>query len=1396
MSSNRFACARAILLFGLILAEAPAFADTTRVSGTIVNQTWTPVGNPYCVTGDIFVAGLTIEPGVRVIFMSNYIFEVGGVLTAIGTQQDSIVFTKADTSAGWRGIFFNFSGVGCELAYCVIEKSTNRGIHIDHASPLIRNCLITGNSMSVSGVDAGLGGGLYGVGDITLDDCVITNNSSTVYLSASWYASLLGGGGGIYVNGTLALNRCTIRNNRANALLNSYVGVPVCMGGGVCVDGKAIVSNCIIDSNRAYARDDQFTYNIYSRGGGVYVQGTLFLLNSIISNNTIDASSGHPNSGLVRKGGGVYTSASDSLSIINSTLVSNSPEGIFNDNGVVSIKNSILFFNAANQIVGVDSAAYCDVQNGYGGTGNINQNPVFESMLVPQIVPGSPCVDAGDPDSIYNDVCFPPSLGTARNDIGAHGGPGACGQGSPAAPLLVSPSKGSINNETSVTLIWRPSVAAENYGLQVATDSVFRSVVIDRDFIVTTSDSIGPLQHVTKYYWRVNATNIAGTSNWSQVWDFTTIGIISIQVMVQTNPIGDTITVDGVRSQSPQIFTWLSASSHTIGTDSIQVKGEGTRHVWNRWSDGGARLHAVRPTKDTAFTAIFTVQYYLTMNAGTGGTVTPSSSWNDSGKAVTITATPSSGNSFDGWVGTGTGSYTGTNNPASVTMQGPITESARFIGNTIQVSVGTSPAGLSFRVDGADYTSAQTLSFVRGSSHTISIVTNLQSGGTGIQYLWSSWSDGGAISHTVSPTSDTTFTANFGAQYYLTMNAGAGGTVSPASNWQNSGDSVTIVATAEGGYTFSGWIGSGTGSYTGPNNPAVVTMKAPITETASFILNPVRVTIRTNPAGDSIAVDGVKFQSPQTLTWSSGTSHTIGTDNVQVVGVGTRHLWKSWSDGGTISHTVTPTSDTTFTANFTLQYYLTTSAGAGGTVTPSSNWLNSDSTVTITAIPSSGNSFDGWWGTGTGSYTGTNNPASVTMQGPITEAAAFVDRTPPEFAGLQNSMCEMSRVRLVWSAATDPSVPIKYYVYKATSSGGQDYNHPDTTTTDTTVVLATLTRFQTYYFVVRAEDAVGNWDTNRVERSWFAPPVGDFTCDNRVDGQDLAVFARAWREEDPAVGDIGPADSIPPYLKPRPDGRIDFEDLVVFGLMWNWSLDYSAALQSGSYATGDHVEREAEVSLVEPTVLSVGERKTYSLVLGGIKDIQTASIRFEYDGRRIRIDSLSVNADSRTIVLKRVDNGRGYALVDVAGLDGTMDTQLLTKGFVEVSVTALAPIQEEPITVVTHTYSSKAELTSETVKQIRFNSTSTILRAFSLLQNYPNPFNPSTTIGFSIPVSSHVTLTIVDLLGRQVETPIDENREAGEYKVQWNAANLSSGLYFYRLKAGGYTDTKKLILLR
>ena len=86
--------------------------------------------------------------------------------------------------------------------------------------------------------------------------------------------------------------------------------------------------------------------------------------------------------------------------------------------------------------------------------------------------------------------------------------------------------------------------------------------------------------------------------------------------------------------------------------------------------------------------------------------------------------------------------------------------------------------------------------------------------------------------------------------------------------------------------------------------------------------------------------------------------------------------------------------------------------------------------------------------------------------------------------------------------------------------------------------------------------------------------------------------------------------------------------------------------------------------------------------------------------------------------------------------------------------------------------------------------------AFSLRQNYPNPFNPSTTIEFDIPHNSFVTIDIFNLLGQKVVTVLAENLKAGTHKIPWNAQNLSSGVYFYKLNAGSFTDTKKLLLLK
>lgn len=84
----------------------------------------------------------------------------------------------------------------------------------------------------------------------------------------------------------------------------------------------------------------------------------------------------------------------------------------------------------------------------------------------------------------------------------------------------------------------------------------------------------------------------------------------------------------------------------------------------------------------------------------------------------------------------------------------------------------------------------------------------------------------------------------------------------------------------------------------------------------------------------------------------------------------------------------------------------------------------------------------------------------------------------------------------------------------------------------------------------------------------------------------------------------------------------------------------------------------------------------------------------------------------------------------------------------------------------------------------------------TLEQNYPNPFNPATTISFNLPAKSFVSLKVFDALGREVSVLLGEELSPGTHSRQWNAVNAPSGLYFYRLQAGGYVETKKMVLLR
>jgi hypothetical protein len=229
-------------------------------------------------------------------------------------------------------------------------------------------------------------------------------------------------------------------------------------------------------------------------------------------------------------------------------------------------------------------------------------------------------------------------------------------------------------------------------------------------------------------------------------------------------------------------------------------------------------------------------QYYLTMqtNPSGAGSATPGSGWQNAGSKVSIKATAKTGYKFLNWTGSGAGSYNGTKNPATITMNAPITETGNF---EVLITITSTPTGSGYVfVDSKAVKTPETFSWVVGSTHNITAVT-AASCGTGCQYVFTVWSDGGARSHTITtPGSPTTYKATFQKQYMLTMkvNPSGGGTVSPTGGWYNAGQKITLTATPSDGYTFKSWKGTGTGSYTGSNPSPTITVNSAITETANF----------------------------------------------------------------------------------------------------------------------------------------------------------------------------------------------------------------------------------------------------------------------------------------------------------------------------------------------------------------------------------------------------------------------------------------------------------------------------------------------------------------------------------------------------------------------------------
>jgi hypothetical protein len=427
--------------------------------------------------------------------------------------------------------------------------------------------------------------------------------------------------------------------------------------------------------------------------------------------------------------------------------------------------------------------------------------------------------------------------------------------------------------------------------------------------------------------------------------------------------------------------------------------------------------------------------YRVDVVAGLGGTVSGGGNhWLASGTADSFVAAASTNYAFAGWTGTGSGSYTGTNPAANITANGSITETASFYPlPSARFNVTFQESGI---VSGAWWT--VTLNGVGYSSNSTSLtVSDLLSCGAGTlgQYhetVGVAYDNATGTTRYYTLDAPAEFCTNGGlvqsltflSEYQVAVSATAGGsahvadgnTVSNSSLWANITDTVLLTATPSVGYTFGGWNGTGPGSYNGSSTTPTVSPGGAVTEFATFV--PVHPT--PHPKYNETFEASVAF--PAGTAWSvtiNGTSYAAIGSTVIVKdltpGQYTATVTTATStDGLTKWAPVSPAVSVAVTGNGITpvpfakpSFWVSIGSSTGGTTSPPSGWFAAGTAVTLNASANLGEMFVNWTGTGSGSYSGNESTAPVTVNAPLTEVATFA---PVPIA--------VTAVTSVWSAGT------------------------------------------------------------------------------------------------------------------------------------------------------------------------------------------------------------------------------------------------------------------------------------------------------------------------------------------------------------------------------------------
>ncbi|MCK9426302.1 MAG: T9SS type A sorting domain-containing protein [Ignavibacteriaceae bacterium] len=409
-----------------------------------------------------------------------------------------------------------------------------------------------------------------------------------------------------------------------------------------------------------------------------------------------------------------------------------------------------------------------------------------------------------------------------------------------------------------------------------------------------------------------------------------------------------------------------------------------------------------------------------------------------------------------------------------------------------------------------------------------------------------------------------------------------------------------------------------------------------------------------------------------------------------------------------------------------------------------------------------------------------------------------VDNVPPKFDVTKISEIQApfslgwGKAMLFWSAATDSNSSIKYTVAYSTD---EIYEIDSSiTTSNDTVYIASLRTSTKYNVKFTVFDGLNNSQVFYTQFKTSA--AADFNNDNQIDLVDLASFVKSWSTPDSTYGaDLAPYTDSIPMIKVVGDQRLNIQDLFVFVDMWNYYQTTRSLPKRNFTSTNESAQ-------IETRELKVRKGKNdfvHVINLDEESELMALSAEVHYNPSRMRFDSSSIGGINKKLeggfTLVHNDSLNGIVTINYADLNGKLGKQLQFISTLSSNMDRLS--NEDSIVIVINGINKSME---QTFTQQVVYSIKEVPNNFNLSQNYPNPFNPKTIINYELPAKARVSLMLFDILGRKVATLIDEEQNEGYYQYSLDAnkvANgLASGVYIYRLSAGSYGATKKMVLLK